>query len=66
LLTQQINSDIENGKLRDDAPPAQLYDLEADPTQKRNLYSEFPEVAEQMKIKLEEYMQAKRTAPLEN
>jgi len=65
LLTQQVNSDIENGKLRDDAPPAQLYDLEADPTQKRNLYSEFPEVAEQMKTKLEEFIQAERTAPVE-
>ena len=25
-----VNSDIENGKIKPNAPPAQLYDLEAD------------------------------------
>ena len=65
LLTQQVNSDIENGKLRIDAPPAQLYDLEADPTQKRNLYIEFPEVVEQMKTTLANYLKAERMTPFE-
>ena len=30
ILTKHVNSDIENGKLKADAPPAQLYDLEKD------------------------------------
>ena len=36
---------MERGKVRADAPPAQLYDLNEDPYQTRNLYTERPEVA---------------------
>ncbi len=43
-----INSDIENGRIKEDAPPAQLYDLEADINQTRNLYNEYPEVVKEM------------------
>ncbi|MFT5471389.1 MAG: arylsulfatase A [Verrucomicrobiales bacterium] len=42
------NSDIENGKINADAPPAQLYDLEADVNQTKNLYYENPEVVQEM------------------
>lgn len=54
LLTKQANSDIENGKIKPDAPPAQLYDLDSDPTQKRNVYNEHPEIAKELKALLEE------------
>jgi hypothetical protein len=51
----EINSDIENGKIREDAPPAQLYNLEKDPSQTTNLYNEFPEKVEEMKKLLNAY-----------
>lgn len=53
LLTGQVNSDIENGKIKPDAPPAQLYDLESDPTQKKNVYYEQREIADRLKALLE-------------
>ena len=50
------NSDIdETGKIKRGAPPAQLYDLEADLTQTRNLYHEHPEVVKELKTLLESY-----------
>lgn len=61
-LTGQVNSDIENGKIKADAPPAQLYDLEADPTQKRNLYDEYPEIAKELQALLEKTLQSKRSS----
>lgn len=54
LLTNHVNSDIENGKIKPDAPPAQLYDLESDPEQMKNLYHEHPEIVEQLETLLEE------------
>jgi arylsulfatase A-like enzyme len=53
LLTRQVNSDVEDGKIKADAPPAQLYDLKADPTQKVNVYNQHPKVAEELKNLLE-------------
>ncbi|MFC7338775.1 arylsulfatase [Haloferula chungangensis] len=49
------NSDIENGKIKKDSPLGQLYDLEADVNQTKNLFNENPEVVEQMKALLSEY-----------
>lgn len=49
------NSDIENGKIKADAPPAQLYDLEADLAQTTNLYSEYPEVVKEMQELMKTY-----------
>ncbi|MEP3832562.1 sulfatase-like hydrolase/transferase, partial [Rhodopirellula bahusiensis] len=49
------NSDIENGRLKKNAPPAQLYDLEKDRSQTTNVYREHPEVVEEMKTLLESY-----------
>lgn len=63
LLTEHVNSDIENGKLKQDAPPAQLYDLEADRSQTTNLYNQHPEIAQEMKALLDKSIAAKRTAP---
>lgn len=58
------NSDIEDGRLKQDAPPAQLYDLEADVNQTRNLHDELPEVVKEMSALLATYAPAKRvTAP---
>lgn len=54
------NSDIENGRIKAGAPPAQLYDLEADMNQTKNLFNERPEVVAQMKARLGEYKAGKR------
>jgi arylsulfatase A-like enzyme len=51
-LVGSVNSDIENGKLKKDSPLGQLYDLENDPTQTRNVFNEYPEVVKQMEAKL--------------
>jgi arylsulfatase A-like enzyme len=49
------NSDIENGKIKKNAPSAQLYDLENDPAQTTNLYNQYPEVVREMKALLKTY-----------
>ena len=53
------NSDIEDGKIKKDAPPAQLYDLENDVQQTRNLYREYPDVVKQMEARLQSFRPAK-------
>lgn len=50
-----VNSDIEDGKIRKDAPPAQLYDLEADVNQTQNVHEKYPEVVRELKELLAEY-----------
>ncbi|MDF7825960.1 arylsulfatase [Pontiellaceae bacterium B12227] len=57
-----VNSDIENGKIKKGAPPAQLYDLKADVNQTRNLYNEFPEVVKEMQALLATYRPASGVA----
>lgn len=47
-LVDSPNSDIVDGKLKKDAPPAQLYDLEADPKQTKNLYHDYPKIVKEM------------------
>lgn len=42
------NSDIEDGKIQEGAPPAQLYNLEADVNQTKNVYYDYPEVTQEM------------------
>lgn len=49
------NSDIEGGKIKKGAPPAQLYDLEDDVNQTKNLYNEYPEVVKQLAEDLKSY-----------
>jgi len=48
--TKQTNSDITtNGKIREDAPDQQLYDLEADLSQTKNVIREYPKIAKKLK-----------------
>jgi len=49
------NSDIQNGEIRKDAPPAQLYNLEEDINQTQNLYTKYPKVVAEMKKRLRYY-----------
>jgi arylsulfatase A len=56
----KVNSDIENGKIKKDAPPAQLYDLDADVKQTRNLYNEYPEIVKEMSELLASYAPPKQ------
>jgi len=58
--------ETENGKLNADAPPAQLYDLEADLSQTTNLYHTHPEIVQQMKALLQKSITDPRTAPIQN
>lgn len=48
------NSDMENGKLKEDTPVAQLYDLETDPNQTKNVYAEHPDLVAKMDLRLGE------------
>ncbi len=66
LLTKHVNSDIENGRLKPNAPPAQLYDLHADLSQTRNLYNAHPEIVAEMKALLDQKIAARRSAPPRN
>jgi hypothetical protein len=50
-----VNSDIENGRIKKDAPPAQLYDLEADVNETQNVINEHPEVVEELSSLLATY-----------
>ncbi len=50
------NSDIENGKVKEDAPPAQLYNMEEDVEETTNLYNQYPEVVKEMEAILECYI----------
>jgi arylsulfatase A len=49
----QENSDIVDGRIRKDAPPAQLYNLETDPTQKYNVFDEHPEIVKELQQLME-------------
>ncbi len=55
-----VNSNIADAKIKKDAPPAQLYDLENDVNQTKNLYREYPEVVKEMQALLNSYLPAKQ------
>ncbi len=59
----QVNSDIENGKIKQDAPSEQLYDLENDPYQNQNAILDNPEIADNLRILLEGLKQKEKTRP---
>lgn len=66
-FTKRENSDIRNGKVRPNAPPAQLYDLKQDRSQTTNVYNEHPEVVRELSALLRTYQSsnprpAKRSA----
>lgn len=53
-FTGEKNSDIENGKIKNDAPPAQLYNLEDDLYEHENVYNQHPEVVARLQKEMEE------------
>ena len=53
-LTHRVNSDIENARIKPDAPSVQLYNLEEDPYQTTNVYEQHPKVARRLARILEE------------
>ncbi|MDP0492405.1 MAG: sulfatase-like hydrolase/transferase [Verrucomicrobiota bacterium JB023] len=53
-LVDTPNSDIENGKIKKGAPPAQLYNIAEDPNQTENLYNEYPDVVKELDAQLKE------------
>ncbi|MGJ8676700.1 MAG: sulfatase family protein [Akkermansiaceae bacterium] len=56
-LVNTPNSDIVDGKIKKDAPEGQLYDLEADVNQTKNLYNEYPELVEELSKELQSHRQ---------
>jgi len=58
----QINSDIEDGKIKENAPSAQLYNLEKDPSQTINLYNEYPKKVKEMENLLKSYKELGKVA----
>ena len=63
-FTGEVNSDIENGRIKPDAPATQLYDLTSDPSQKVNVTRQHPEITRQLADMLEKCHSAGRTAPV--
>ena len=58
------NSDIsEVGKMKAEAPAAQLYDLENDVYQTQNLYNDYPEIAHEMRTILNTYKSKRKSKP---
>ncbi len=54
-ISRPTNSDVTAaGKLKKDAPPAQLYNLEADPYQTTNVIRQHPSVAARLKRRLQQ------------
>lgn len=58
------NSDIVNGKYKPDAPKAQLYDLETDLAQTRNVIREHPDIVQGLEKLLQEYRKQASDEPL--
>jgi arylsulfatase A-like enzyme len=56
------NSDFDDqGHLRPDHQPAQLYNLRDDPAQTTNLYGKYPEIVAQMDARLKEIMRQRKS-----
>ncbi|MAF67486.1 MAG: arylsulfatase [Planctomycetes bacterium] len=54
-FTGQVNSDFADGRVKSDAPPAQLYDLSKDLAQTTNLYAKHPEIVVELEAILRTY-----------
>lgn len=57
----EVNSDVVDGKLKPDAPPQQLYNLEKDLYQAVNVIRESPDVAREMKDMLDRIVNGEST-----
>ncbi|MFZ9937537.1 MAG: sulfatase family protein [Luteolibacter sp.] len=57
-FTGGTHSDHDNGRLRPGAPPAQLYNLETDPGQQRNVFADHPDVVRELDGELDHYRKA--------
>jgi arylsulfatase A-like enzyme len=57
-LTKLVNNDVTAGKIKDDAPPAQLYNLKTDPYQTTNLHSERPALVSELATLLDKWRKA--------
>ena len=63
-LAGGTNSDIEAGKIKPNAAQGQLYDLQSDVNQTKNLYNEYPDVVQQLSAALKAYRsQATSSSP---
>ena len=51
----RTNNDVLDGKIRPEAPPAQLYDLGQDPYQAQNVYAQHPTTVRELSGMLEDY-----------
>jgi len=57
----EVNSNMEEGKRKSDAPKEQLYNLRSDPYQATNVIGDNPEVAQTMREHLAAIQKAKGT-----
>ena len=55
-FTGEKNSDIADGKIKTDAPPAQLYNLKEDRNEHTNVYREHPDVIKKLDAELKKIM----------
>jgi len=54
-LTKQVNSDVAEGKIRQNAPPGQLYDLKNDPYQTANVFEKHQDVVKELDAIVKKY-----------
>jgi arylsulfatase A-like enzyme len=54
---------LPEAKVPADAPPMQLYDMQKDPREQRNLYGEHPETVERLAALLDRYQRQGRSVP---
>ncbi|WP_229719408.1 sulfatase family protein [Winogradskyella schleiferi] len=59
-FTEEINSDIEDGQIKETAAMAQLYNLETDPYESTNVYNQNPKVVAEMEALLKEIITKKQ------
>ena len=59
----QTNSDMAHGRVKPDAPKAQLYNLKSDPYQAENVIEQNPEIANRLKRRLAAIQAARKTRP---
>jgi arylsulfatase A-like enzyme len=62
-FTGQTHSDIQDGKIKPDAPKSQLYNLREDPGQHLNVIREFPDRAARMRSEMDRIREGAGTAP---